>query len=341
MLALQASVRERQLTILDLPLDLLKRVVDAVDSIWHLHNLAQVGLVSRSFAAVIKQQQHITGFGRDLQKLQFKAGRLILDQFSMCLNFITYLELQVVQANQAPRMLQLASSFRGLMILDVCFKLMPRDALVAFMVEYISVCGAASLQELHISHDNGIHLKVVSPGGPLKQHDQLACITAGNLGVLRDLVHHAAFAGRTDVNPETDQKTLSLLPALQWLEMGDKPLLTPFNGTVRGKLTNQTADTFLQATVSHVTGIYEYNSLIEMDLTRPLNSITSWHSESLVSPRFIAQLAPNLTVLNIRISHSTDACVFLTPKIVSVDVSKPRHLGAMRRTNHRSDSHVY
>ena len=331
MLALQASIRERQLTILDLPLVLLKRVVDAVDSIQHLHNLARVGLVSRSFAAVVKQQQHITVFGRDLRWLQFKAGLSTVEQFPMCLKFITYLELQKVEANQAKSMLQLANSFRRLTILDVCFKRMPVESLVDCMFECLGlvVYGAASLQEVHISHDSGIQLKVVSPGGPLRQHDRLACITAGSLGVLRGLVHCAAFGGRTDATPQTDQKTLSLLPALQWLEIDDEPLLTPFNGTVRGKLTSKTADTFLQAAVGHVTGIYEYSSLFGMDLTRPLNSITSWHSECLVPPEFIAQLAPNLTILNIKISRPLGVYVVLTPKLVSVDVSKSRHLGAM------------
>ena len=330
---MQASVRERQLTILDLPLDLLKRVVDAVDSIWHLHNLAQVGLVSRSVAAVIKQLQHITVFGRDLRKLYFKADRLSLEQFPLCLNFVTSLELQKVEADQASSMLQLASSCRGLMILDVCFQHVPQASLAGF--EYLCLRGAASLQELHISDDSGIQLKVISPGGPLRQHDWLACITASSLSVLRGLGCCAAICNdMTDFNPlmtyqMTDQKIMSLFPALQWLEIGDEPLFTAFNSTVRGKLTNKTADTFLQATVGHVTGIYGRNSLIEMDLTRPLNSITSWHSESIASPRFISQLAPNLTVLNIKISHWTDACVVLTPKLVSVDVSTSRHVGAM------------
>ena len=332
MLALQASLRERQLTILDLPLDLLKRVVDAVDSIWHLHTLAQVGLVSRSFAAVVKQQQHMTVFGRDLRKRYFKADRLLLGQICMCLNFVTSLELQQVEANQASSVLQLASSCRGLTILDVCFKHMPLDSVVDFMFKDIFVRGAANLQELYIRHDNGIQLKVVSPGGPLRQHDWLACIkhiTAGSLSVLRGLSCCAAYSDMTDVSPlMTDQKVLSLLPALQWLEIGDEPLLTPFNGTVRGKLTNKTADTFLQATVSHVTGIY-HNSLLQMDLNRPLNSITSWHSETFVSPTLIAQLAPNLTVLNIKIRHCSDPCVVLTPKLVSVDVSMSKHLGGI------------
>ena len=329
MLALQASTRERQLTILDLPLDLLKRVLIAVDRIQHLHNLAQVGLVSRSFGAVTKQQHHIIVLGRDLRRLDSQAGLLTSERFPMCLKFVTCLELQKSKTHQALSTLQLARSFRRLTILDVCFTHTPVESLVDFMFDFLLVHGAASLQEVHISYDEGIQLKVVSPEGPLRQHDRLACITAGSLSVLQRLAHRAAFGGRTDVNPETDQKTLSLLPALKWLEIGYEPLLTPFTGTVRGKLTNKTADTFLQATVGHVTGIYEYRSLIEMDLTRPLNSITSWHSAKIASPRFIALLAPNLTVLNIKISHSSDSWVVLTPKLVSVDVTKPKHLGPM------------
>ena len=344
MLALQASTRERQLTILDLPLDLLKRVVGAVDNIQHLRNLTQVALVSRSFGAVTKQQQHITVSGRDLlrlhtsanhltmeaylERLDSQAGLLSMKQFPLCLKFVTYLELQKVKANQAKNMLQLACSFRGLMILDVCFTILPVDAgWVHPMFESLVLHGAASLQEVHISHNNGILLKVVSPGGPLKQHDHLPCITAGNLSVLRDLVHNAAFSCMRNPHAKT-QKTLSLLPALQWLELGDELLGTPFKGTVWREMTDWTADAFLQATVGHVTGIHDI-SRIEMDLTRPLNSSTSWQSVKLASPRLIAQLAPNLTILNIKISHSSDSWVVLTPKLVSVDVTKPKHLGPM------------
>ena len=336
MLALQGSTRERQLTILDLPLDLLKRIVEAVDSIQHLHTLAQVGLVSKSFAAVVKQQQHITVFGRDVQRLDTWAGHLTLEQFPMCLKFVTYLELQQVDMTPVMCMVQMASSFRGLLKLDVCFKRNPQPSwAAAFFFESLVLSGASGLQELLIRHDTGIQLKAESPGDPLRQHGGLACITAGSLGVLRMLVRcaaaAAAFGGRTDVNPQTDQKMLSLLPSLQWLEIGDEPLLTPFNGTVPGKLTSKTSDTFSHATVGHVTGDYACPScsLIDMRLFPPLSSITSWHSKTLVSPRYIAQLAPNLTVLNIKIIHSSDSWVDLTPNLISIDVSKPRHLGAM------------
>ena len=333
-LACKASTKERRFTILDLPLDLLKRVVDAVDSIQHLLNLVQVGLVSKSFAAAINQQQHITVFGRDLPRLDSQAGPFTLHRLPVCIDSVTYLELQEVDVTPVTCLVQMASSFRGLLKLDVCSKHMPQNSCAAATIfESLFLSGAAALQELHIRHDNGIQLKVVSPEGPLRQHDWLACITAGSLSVLRMLVRcaaAAAFGDSTHVTAQTDQKMLSLLPALKWLEIGDEPLLTPFKGTVRGRLTNKTADTFLQATVGHVTGTRHFYDLVFLDETEPLNSITSWHSKALITPRFVAQIAPNLTVLNISISGSSDSWIVLTPKLVSVDVSKPRHLGPMR-----------
>ena len=270
-------------------------------------------------------------FDGDLPKLESGRYFSALRQLSVCFEYVTYLELREVEETNAVHMLQLGSTFKGLTTLDVCMK-SGHYPLAAVFFQGSVLSGAASLQKLLVRHDTVIQLKVESPEGPLRQHDWLTCITAGSLGVLRMLVRladTAAFGGSTDVTAQTDQKTLSMLPALQWLDIGDKPLLTPFNGTVRGKLTNDTADTFLEATVGHVTGVYDDDSICFLDMTRPLSSITSWHSGSLSSPKFIAQLAPNLTVLDIKISNSTNSSIVLTSKMVSVDVSKPACLGPM------------
>ena len=331
MLILQAGIREHQLNILDLPFDLLKHVLNAVDNIWHLQRLAQVASVSKSFAAVLRQQQYITVFSRDLPELESGRYFSALRQLSVCFECVTTLELREVEETNAMQMLQLGSTFEGLTTLDVCMQNV-HYPLAAVFFQGSVLSGAASLQKLLVRHDTVIQLKVESPEGPLRQHDWLACITAGSLGVLRVLVRladTAAFGGSTDVTAQTDQKTLSLLPALQWLEIGDEPLLTSFKGTVRGELTDETADTFLEATVGHVTGIGDHDNISFLDLTRPLSSIRSWHSESLSTARFITQVAPNLTVLNIKISNSIKNRIVLTPKMVSVDVSKPACLGPM------------
>ena len=232
----QAGIREHQLNILDLPFDLLKHVLNAVDNIQHLHRLAQMTCVSNSFAEVLRQQQHITVFGTDLPGLEPHGWLSALGLLSRWFEHVTYLELQQVEETNAMRMLQLGSTFKGLTTLDICMK-DTQYFLAAVFFHGAVLSTAENLQKLLVRHDTGIQLKVESPEGPLRHCDWLACITAGSLSVLRVLVRcadPAAFGESTLVNAQTDQTTLSLLPALQWLEIGDEPLLASFEGTVRG-----------------------------------------------------------------------------------------------------------
>lgn len=85
---------------------------------------------------------------------------------------------------------------------------------------------------------------------------------------------------------------LSGMPALEWLEIGDKPLLTTFKGTVRGHLSADTANTLRQATVGHVTGVCERTC--NADAIGTISSIKSWSCNAMQQPQLIAKIAPNL-----------------------------------------------
>ena len=94
---------------------------------------------------------------------------------------------------------------------------------------------------------------------------------------------------------------LCRLPGLDWLEIGSETLNAIFKGTVRGRLTSETADVFRQATISHVYGPCHREE--RLNLMEPVSSITSWCSDMVEVPARITRFAPNLTVINVKISN--------------------------------------
>ena len=143
-------------------------------------------------------------------------------------------------------------------------------------------------------------LRMVSPEGPLFQHDKLACITAGRLPVLRDITDSSPELrelGR-NIQPASAPRDIDMLfrlPGLDWLEIGNGPLNAIFKGTVCGRLAPETANTFRQATVSHVVGPCDREH--QLSLMQPVSSITSWCSDSVEFPAVIARFAPNLVAM--------------------------------------------
>ena len=113
------------------------------------------------------------------------------------------------------------------------------------------------------------------------------------------------------------------LPGLDWLEIGNECLNAIFKGSVRGELTPETADVFRQATVSHVVGPCDRGH--QLSGMQPVSSITSWCSDSVEFPAVIARCAPNLTIINIKVSSFSSVwgagqSVLLMPSMVSIDV---------------------
>ncbi len=56
-------------------------------------------------------------------------------------------------------------------------------------------------------------------------------------------------------NAETDTATLSMMPALAWIDTGNLPLYAPFAGTVHGGPSTETATTCRQPAVTHCLGL--------------------------------------------------------------------------------------
>ena len=103
-----------------------------------------------------------------------------------------------------------------------------------------------------------------------------------------------------------------------------------FKGTVCGRLAPETANTFRQATVSHVVGPCDREH--QLSLMQPVSSITSWCSDSVEFPAVIARFAPNLTIINVKISSvcwGVGLSVWLMPRMVSIDVQSDDPKGVL------------
>lgn len=158
-----------------------------------------------------------------------------------------------------------------------------------------------SLQQVSITKDNCVMLRMVSPEAPLFQHDKLACITAGRLPVVRNITFSSPelWEPGFQLHPPSaaeEADMLSRLPGLNWLEIGNGCLKAIFRGGVRGRLTPETVDAFRQATISHVVGPCDREDRLNM--MEPVSSITSWCSDMVEVPGRITRFAPNLTIIN-------------------------------------------
>ena len=337
---LNCRAMTRPPSVLDLPPELLKRVVGMISNITNLKTRTQVSLVSKAFAAAVKEQHELVASGAFLtdQGRQFMLATL--KQVPTAFVHVTQLTLKDIERHNCAWSCALVSQSSLLKILTIQLTPglddFPSDVAACEIYQFLlRQCGPRSdvlqsLQQVSITKDDSIMLHMVSPQGPLFQHDKLACITAGRLPVLRDITDSSPELRGLGCNIQPDSAArdadmLSRLPGLDSLEIGNRFLNAVFKGTVRGRLTAETADAFCQATISHVVG--PCNRQDWLDLIQPITSITSWCSfmvrPTLVTPARMVRVAPNLAILNIKLSSdvvgsSYDVC--LTPKMVSVDV---------------------
>ncbi|KAL3147038.1 hypothetical protein ABBQ38_015001 [Trebouxia sp. C0009 RCD-2024] len=192
------------------------------------------------------------------------------------------------------------------------------------------------LRLVHVTtHDDHVLLHMDAPDGQ-DPGNSLACMTAGSLEVLSGLARAAPAELRAvdetaqglARKAQADAAMLRLMPALKWLDIGDRPFHAPFHGTVQGRLSHETAETFRNASVVHCTGLAE--EAIYAQHIAPIDSIQSWTSipgqwrDSMV----LASLAPKLETLNIRIDTACfpdeappASLINLGPALKSVDVT--------------------
>ena len=295
-----------------------------------------MSLVSKAFAAAVKEQHKLVVSGALLTGQNEQLFLATLKQAPTACLHVTQLTLKDIERNNVAWSCALIS--QSSLLETVTTQLTPESgdhssnvAACEIFQSLLRQCGPQSgvprsLQQVNVKKDDCIVLRMVSPEGPLFQHHKLACITAGRLPVLRDITGSSTELpelGR-NVQPATaaeDAYMLSRLPGLDWLETGNRSLKAIFKGTVRGRLTPERAAVFRQATVSHVVGPCDREH--QLGLMQPVSSITSWCSDSVQSPAVITRFAPNLTVINVKISNvrrGPSLCLTLKPKMVSIDV---------------------
>lgn len=323
-----------ELSVLDLPPELLRRVVDMISNTTHLWTRAQVSLVGKAFAAAVKETAQACCLWCLLinQDEQFMLASL--KQVPTAFVLVTQLTLTDIQRYSLSWSCSLASQSSLLKTLTIQLRTGSCDYASDVVAGKIfnlllSQCCPRSdvlqnLQQLSITKGYCIMLRMESPKGPLFQHDKLDCITAGRLPVLRNITHSSLELlklGRNTQLASRDVFMLCTLPGLDWLEIGSETLNAICKGTVRGRLTSETTDVFCQATISHV--YRPCHRKERFNLMEPVSSITSWCNDMVEVPARITRFAPNLTIINVKISNArwgSSLCVWLTLRMVSIDV---------------------
>ncbi len=296
-----------------------------------------MSLVSKAFAAAVKEQHKLVVSGAFLTGQDEQLFLATLKQVPTAFLHVTQLTLKDIERHNIAWSCALIS--QSSLLETVTIQITPEsgdhssDVVACQIYQFLQRrCSPQSdvlrsLQQVSVTKDNCIMLRMVSPEGPLFQHDKLACITAGRLPVLRYIYYSSPELCKLGRNFQPasvpgDVDMLSRLPGLHWLEIGNGSLNAIFKGTVRGRLTPETADVFRHATVSHVVGPCDREHRLYLIL-QPITSIASWCSDTFMVPARIVRVAPYLTILNIKISSVIVGCtqeLCLTPKMVSIDV---------------------
>ncbi len=285
-----------------------------ISNITHLWTRAQVSLVSKAFAAAVKEQHKLVVSTAFLINEDEQFMLASLKKVPTAFVHVTQLTLTDLQRHSLAWSCALASQSSLLKTLTIQLRTGSWDyASDVVACEIFKLlrrqCGPCSdvlqnLQQLSITKGNCIMLRMVSPQGPLFQHEKLDCITAGRLPVLRNITYSSPELWLLGCNIQLASRDIFMLcrlPGLDWLEIGSKSLNAIFKGTVRGRLTPETADVFRQATISHVVGPCHRED--RLNLMEPVSSITSWCSDMVEVPARITRFAPNLTVINVKISN--------------------------------------
>ena len=185
-----------------------------------------------------------------------------------------------------------------------------------------------SLHKLVVKGGDQLQLLMEAKEGLFCRENILTTVTAGSVDVLRGLVQHSAgpSSSLNSNYSQLDQRMLSMMPALESLDIGDSPLFATFTGTVHGCLTLHTAKALRQASLVHCTGV-----LSEWGLQRVkcIPSIKSWSSLRALrsDTTLIEHFAPQLEALHLNIvclrAAALPSCtdVWLTPVMTCVDVT--------------------
>ena len=311
----------------DLPPEVLKCILASVEGIEQLQTRHDFSLVSKSFAAAVRQITCVTMSSQNL----ISTGRIFSiatqERLSVTLAHVTQLELHDVHGSNYSQMFRVVRSCQQLRHLQMQLRSTPTTLLTErpLYMQLWDLFNRPSamlphLQQLEVTSPDLVYLQTASTGTILWQQEGLANIIAGCLDMLTGLAS-CALGVLLDVSPcneKTDSAILSLMPALQTIDIGEHPLHVPFHGTVRGKLTSTTAPTFQQAKVAHCTGC-----LGRMADVQDIDSIKTWISEQEDDAGVISRLAPKLEVLRLRVlgPYVKLTSLFLTPWLTVIDIA--------------------
>lgn len=189
-------------TLTDIPVELLPKIVSKIDGILELKTRANVAFVNKAFAAAVREQQSVVfsssnliGTHRDIDFNLPTAPRLLAT-----LRFIRNLQLDQVTIGNLERMLVVRVCCQELQALKVYIKTGPTCASeTRYMCNFfwkllhhdtISYkLTNACLRQMLITTDDGVQIDLRVPKGKLDDPKaSLACITAGSIDILREVV---------------------------------------------------------------------------------------------------------------------------------------------------------
>ena len=319
----------------DLSNDLLKVILAGVGNT--LRTRAKLARVCRAFASGIREQTSVTVFSSDLAGAQHgsKWGARKDPTFK----HITHLSIEGSDLKRATvaRMFTLVTFCPKLQSLSLQLMSVhserPSETLLALHLWLLfsqNSDSVPSLQKLVVKGGDQLKLLMDAKEGVLCSENVLTSVTAGSVDVLRALAHCAAGGSSSLFSScctsQSDQSMLSMMPALESLDIGDSPFFATFAGTVRGCLSLDTAKTLRQASLVHCTGV-----LSEWGLQRVtcIPSIKSWSSVRALrsDTTLIEHFAPQLETLNLNIvclrAAALPSCtdVWLTPVMKCIDVT--------------------
>ena len=317
----------------DLSKDLLNIIFAGVGDT--LRTRANLALVCHAFASVVKEQTSVTVFSNNLAGAQHgsKWGARKDPTFK----HITHMNIEEsdFRRSNVARMFSLVTFCPKLQSLSL--QLTSGDfeghseavlSLHLWLLFSQNSSSVSSLQKLVVKCGNQLKLMMEAKEGLFCRENILTSVTAGSVDILRDLAHRVA-GGSSEFfssNSQSDESMLSMMPALESLEIGDRSLFATFKGTVRGCLSQYTAKTFRKASLVHCTGVLPHRDLQNI---KPIPSIKSWSSFTALpsDTTLIKRFAPQLETLHLNIvgswadELSVPTDVWLTPVMKCIDVT--------------------
>lgn len=335
----------RSKTIADLPECLLQSILENCLGSQQLKTRASLACCNKAFASLVRQQQSLVFTSANLigSGPNFSPAGLL--KLQPVLHNIMALELMSVSSDDVYRMADVARCCPALSTVVLHFKensiscwqeapVVKRfwNSLDTKHRPFKQI--RAQLQQVLITSSIRVLLHVDATEGTQDPDNSLACVTAGSLKVLSalaaadpDELQGVNQTARNNLE-QADAAMLALMPALKWLDIADMPLHAPFHGTVRGRLSQRTVETFRQASVAHCTGLGgDVWNIWQPHHICPVDSILSWTSRpekyGWMESSLLAQLAPRLETLHIEIALDVGPgplIISLGPALKCVDV---------------------